>query len=38
VTEKDTGLTTEAGKRVREKNWLGKLAHEIKSSIDKLDV
>ncbi|KAJ6575071.1 hypothetical protein B0H19DRAFT_1127016 [Mycena capillaripes] len=38
ATHKDTGLTTEAGKRVREKNWLGKIAHEIKTSIDKLDI
>ncbi|KAJ7786267.1 hypothetical protein B0H16DRAFT_25079 [Mycena metata] len=39
VTEKDSGLTTEAGSRVRQKNWLGKLAREIKSSIhDKLDL
>ncbi|KAJ7706225.1 hypothetical protein B0H17DRAFT_919570, partial [Mycena rosella] len=38
ATGKDTGLTTEAGKRVREKNWLGKIVGEIKSTIqDTLD-
>jgi len=31
VTERDTGLSTEAGKRVHEKNWLGKFIREIKS-------
>lgn len=36
ATEKDTGLTTEAGKRVREKNWLGEIVREIKTSIKKL--
>ncbi|KAJ7169841.1 hypothetical protein C8R46DRAFT_214095 [Mycena filopes] len=36
VTEKDSGLTTEAGKRVRQKNWLGKLAGEIKSAMHDL--
>ncbi|KAF7347868.1 DUF2235 domain-containing protein [Mycena venus] len=29
ITAKDTGLTTEAGKRVREKNWLGKIVRDI---------
>ncbi|KAJ6509494.1 hypothetical protein C8R47DRAFT_1098890 [Mycena vitilis] len=38
VTQKDTGLTTESGKRVRERNWLGKIAHEIKTSIHNLDI
>ncbi|KAJ6604610.1 hypothetical protein DFH09DRAFT_1123260 [Mycena vulgaris] len=33
----DTGLTTEAGERVREKNWLGEIVDEIKSTIDALD-
>jgi len=35
VTQKETGLTTEAGKPVREKNWIGKIAHGIQSSIEK---
>ncbi|KAJ6621699.1 hypothetical protein B0H10DRAFT_970376 [Mycena sp. CBHHK59/15] len=33
VTEKDTGLKTEAGKHVQEKNWLGRFAREIKSAM-----
>jgi hypothetical protein len=31
--ERDTGLTTEAGRRVREKNWLGKIVHDVKSTL-----
>jgi hypothetical protein len=38
VTKRDTGLASEAGTRVRERNWLGKLAHEIKASIQKMDI
>ncbi|KAJ7492661.1 hypothetical protein FB451DRAFT_1219174 [Mycena latifolia] len=34
VTKEDTGLTTQAGKRVRDKNWLGKIVEEIKSTIE----
>ncbi|KAJ7125623.1 hypothetical protein C8R43DRAFT_712084 [Mycena crocata] len=36
AAEKDTGLTTEAGEPVREKNWLGKIAQEIKTLHDKI--
>jgi uncharacterized protein (DUF2235 family) len=38
ATTTDTGLTTEAGKRVREKTWLGHIVHNIHTSIqEKLD-
>ncbi|KAJ7244759.1 hypothetical protein B0H12DRAFT_801130 [Mycena haematopus] len=38
ATTTDTGLTTEAGKRVREKNWLGNIVHSFHTSIqEKLD-
>ncbi|KAF7320390.1 DUF2235 domain-containing protein [Mycena kentingensis (nom. inval.)] len=33
ATRQDTGLTTESGKRIHEPNWLGKMVHEITSSI-----
>ncbi|KAF7310874.1 DUF2235 domain-containing protein [Mycena chlorophos] len=32
----DTGLTTESGHRIREKNWLGKLAHGVHVILDKV--
>ncbi|KAJ7900304.1 hypothetical protein B0H14DRAFT_1559495 [Mycena olivaceomarginata] len=36
TTEADTGLTTESGKRVREKNWLGEIAHGIHKKLENL--
>ncbi|CAK5280206.1 unnamed protein product [Mycena citricolor] len=37
ATTTDTGLTTESGQRVRERNWLGRVASSVKDALSSLD-